>query len=109
MEVAGNDAHQNALVTWTDVKTLHKQQNSHIQNSTQTNLDLWNTTVGYGFHFTFDILECFQSKVLHKIVDAHRLMPNTIILRDLQTPTVEEEIRPYSFHTVCISVYTQLT
>jgi hypothetical protein len=33
------------------VKNLHKQQNSHIQSNTQINLDLWNKTVGYGFHF----------------------------------------------------------
>jgi hypothetical protein len=49
-EVTGNDARQNALATWTEVKTLHKQQNSHIQSNTQTNQDLWNTTLGYGFH-----------------------------------------------------------
>jgi hypothetical protein len=51
MEVTGNDAHQNALATWTKVKSLHNQQNSHIENNTQTSLDLRNTTVGYGFHF----------------------------------------------------------
>jgi hypothetical protein len=33
MEANGNDAHQNVLVTW-------------MQVNTQTNLDLWNTTVG---------------------------------------------------------------
>jgi hypothetical protein len=50
-EATENDAHQNALATWTEVETLHKQQNSHIQSNTQSNLDLWNTAVGYGFHF----------------------------------------------------------
>jgi hypothetical protein len=30
---------------------LYKQQTSHIQNNTQTSLDLRNTTVGHGFHF----------------------------------------------------------
>jgi hypothetical protein len=33
------------------VKTLHTQQNPHIQSNTQICVDLWNTTVGYGFHF----------------------------------------------------------
>jgi hypothetical protein len=28
-EVTGNDPHQNASATWTQVKALHKQQNSH--------------------------------------------------------------------------------
>jgi hypothetical protein len=50
-EATGNDAHQNALATSTQVATLHKQQTSLIQSNPQTNLDLWNTTVGYGFHF----------------------------------------------------------
>jgi hypothetical protein len=33
------------------LETLYKQQISHILNNTQTNLDLRNTTLGYGFHF----------------------------------------------------------
>jgi hypothetical protein len=32
------------------VKTLYKQQTSLIQSNTKTNLDLRNTTLGYGFH-----------------------------------------------------------
>jgi hypothetical protein len=43
-----------------------------------------------------EILETFQSKALCKIVDAPWYVPNTVIRRDLQTPTVEEEIRRYS-------------
>jgi hypothetical protein len=31
IEATGNGAVQNALATWAEVKTLHKQQNSHIQ------------------------------------------------------------------------------
>jgi hypothetical protein len=50
-EVNGNDAHQNVLAPWTEVKTLHKQQNSHTQSSTQTSQDLWNINVEYGVHF----------------------------------------------------------
>jgi hypothetical protein len=42
--------YQNVLVSQTQVKTILKQQISHIQN-TQTNLDLQNTTMGYGIHF----------------------------------------------------------
>jgi hypothetical protein len=51
MEATGNGAPQYVLATWMEVKTLHKQQNSHIQSNTQTNLYPWNTTVGYGFRF----------------------------------------------------------
>jgi hypothetical protein len=40
--------------------------------------------------------ERFQSKALRMIVDAPRYVLNTVIRRDLQTPTVKEEIRRYS-------------
>jgi hypothetical protein len=38
------------LVTRMQVKTLYKQQTSLKESNTQTNLDLRNTTLGYGFH-----------------------------------------------------------
>jgi hypothetical protein len=43
-----------------------------------------------------EILEGFQSKVLRMIVDSPWYVPNTVIWRDLQTPTVTEEICHYS-------------
>jgi hypothetical protein len=43
-----------------------------------------------------EILERFQSKVLRMIVDAPWYVPNTIIRRRLQTPTVTEEIHHYT-------------
>jgi hypothetical protein len=43
-----------------------------------------------------EILERFQSKALRMIVDAPWYVPNTVIWRDLQTPTAKEEIRRYS-------------
>jgi hypothetical protein len=43
-----------------------------------------------------EILERFQSKALRMIVDAAWYVPNTVIRRDLQTPTGKEEIRRYS-------------
>jgi hypothetical protein len=45
-----------------------------------------------------EILERFQAKALRIIVDALWYVPNTVIRRDLQTPTVKEEIRRYSSH-----------
>jgi hypothetical protein len=44
-----------------------------------------------------EILERFQSKALRMIVDAW-YVPNTLILRDLQIPSVKEEIGHYSSH-----------
>jgi hypothetical protein len=39
-----------------------------------------------------EILECFQSKALRMIVDAPWYVPNMVIRRNLQIPTVKEEI-----------------
>jgi hypothetical protein len=53
-----------------------------------------------------EILECFQSKVFCMIVDAHWNMPNTVIRRDLQTPTVKEDICHYrSQYSAHLSVH----
>jgi hypothetical protein len=41
---------KNALVTRTQIKTLYKQQIPHLQNYTQTNLGLRNTTLGNLIH-----------------------------------------------------------
>jgi hypothetical protein len=43
-----------------------------------------------------EILKRFQSKVLHTTVDALWYAMNMVIRRDLQTPTVKEEIHHYS-------------
>jgi hypothetical protein len=43
-----------------------------------------------------EILERFQSKALRMIVDSPWYVPNTVIRKDLQIPTVKEEIRRYS-------------
>jgi hypothetical protein len=43
-----------------------------------------------------EILECFQSKALRMTMDAPWYVQNTVIRRDLQIPTVKEEIRRYS-------------
>jgi hypothetical protein len=42
------------------------------------------------------ILGKFQSETLRMIVDAPWYVPNTVMRRDLETPTVKEEIRRYS-------------
>jgi hypothetical protein len=42
------------------------------------------------------LLECFQLNALRMIVDTPWYVPNTVIRRDLQIPTVKDEIRRYS-------------
>jgi hypothetical protein len=57
----------------------------------------------YGIQFwgtastsNIEILEHFQSKALRMIVDAPWYVLNMVIRRDLQIPTVKEEIHHYS-------------
>jgi hypothetical protein len=55
-------------------------------------IQLWGTASASNI----EILECFQSKLLRAIVDESWYVQNTVIQRDLQTPTVKKEIRHYS-------------
>jgi hypothetical protein len=55
-------------------------------------IQLW----GMASTSNIEILERFQSKPLRMIVDAPWYVPNTVIRRDPQTPTVKEEICRYS-------------
>jgi hypothetical protein len=57
-------------------------------------MQLWGTTCTSSI--LVEILERFQSKALHVIEDAPCYVPNTDIRRDLQAPTLKEEIRRYS-------------
>jgi hypothetical protein len=57
-------------------------------------IQLWSTASTSNI----EILERFQPIALRMIVDAPWYMPNTLILRDLQIPSVKEEIRHYSSH-----------
>jgi hypothetical protein len=51
-------------------------------------IQLW----GMASTSSIEILERFQSNALRMIVDPPWYVPNTVIRRDLQTPTVKEEI-----------------
>jgi hypothetical protein len=55
-------------------------------------IQLWGTAS----NSNIKILERFQSKALRMIADAPWYVPNMVIRRDLQIPTVKEEIRRYS-------------
>jgi hypothetical protein len=95
-EATGNDAHQNALATWTEVKPFHSQQIFIFKA-------ILKPICSYGIQLretastsNIEILERFQSKVLCRIVDAPWYVPNTVIWTDFQAPTVKEEIRHYS-------------
>jgi hypothetical protein len=86
------------MVTQTEVKTLHKQQISHILNNTQTNLDSGIQLWGTASTSNIENLERFQSKDLNMILHAPQ--------RYLQTPAVKEEICCYSSqYTARLSAY----
>jgi hypothetical protein len=55
-------------------------------------IELWGTASTSNI----EILERFQLKTLHIRVEAPWYVPNTVMRRDFQTPTVKEEIRRYS-------------
>jgi hypothetical protein len=82
------------LLLFNDAESSHTLALSLLGNGSIHNfpLDLRNITLEYGFHFQ----ERFQSNPLSMIEDASWYVPNTGIQRDLQTPTVKEEIRRYS-------------
>jgi hypothetical protein len=90
--------HQNVLVTRTQIKTLYKQQTPHLQNILKPiwayGMQLWGTASTSNM----EILERFQSKALRMITYAPSYVPNTVIRKNFQIPTVKHEIRRYSYH-----------
>jgi hypothetical protein len=85
----------------------HSSPNSNSKLSTSNKLLIYKTMLkpicthgiqlwGTASTSNIEILERFQSKALRMIVDAPWYVPNTVIRRDIQTPTVTEEIRRYS-------------
>jgi hypothetical protein len=52
-------------------------------------------------------LERFQWKALRMTVDATWYVPNTVIRRDLQTPTVKKKSAATALNTVLASAHTQ--
>jgi hypothetical protein len=66
-------------------------------------IKLWSTTS----NSNIEILERFQSKVLRLIVNAPWYVSNSVISKDLQIPTVKEEIGHFSsLHAVRLCAHT---
>jgi hypothetical protein len=68
-------------------------------------LQLW----GMASTSNIKILKRFQSKALHMIVDASCHVLNTVIRRDLQTPTVKKKSAATALNTVLASTHTQMS
>jgi hypothetical protein len=84
------------LVTQKEVRTLYKHKlliyKTIFKPIWTYGIQLWGTASTS----KIEIRERFQSKALRMAVDAPWYVPNTVIRRDLQMPTVKEEIRRYS-------------
>jgi hypothetical protein len=95
-ETTRNHTHQNLLVTWTQVKTSTSNKLLIYKAILKPIWTYWVQLWGTASTSNIEILERFQSKALRVIVDAPWYVPNKVIRRELQTPTVKEEIRRYS-------------
>jgi hypothetical protein len=56
------------------------------------------TTLGNRIHVQHRNTQRFKSKVPWMVTDAPWYVPNTVIRKDLQIPTVKDEISRYSYH-----------
>jgi hypothetical protein len=95
-DTARNQPHQNVLVTRTQVKLSTSNKliiyKAILKPIWTYGIQLWGTASTSNI----EILKRFKSKALCIVVDAPWDVLNTVIRRDLQTPTVKEEIRRYS-------------
>jgi hypothetical protein len=94
------EASQSSLQA-TNLSYIKQYSNQSVLNGIQ----LWGTASTSNI----EILTRFQSKALRMIVDAPWYLLNKVIRRDLQTPTVKDEIRRYSFQYMLASAHTQMT
>jgi hypothetical protein len=93
-ETTRNHPHQNVMLTWAQVSTSNKLLicKTILKLIWTYGIHLWGTAS----NSSIEVLDRFQSKALRMIVDAPWYVPNTVIRRGLQIPTVKEEIRSYS-------------
>jgi hypothetical protein len=84
--------HTEELKTFTSIHNIHNIYETIHKPIWTYWIQLW----GKASTSNIEILECYQSKALRMIVDAPCYVPTAVIGRDLQTPTVKEEIRRYS-------------
>jgi hypothetical protein len=99
--------YENVLVTPMKVKTLYKQQTSHIfimgdiLNNTQTNLDLRNTALRHGFHFQHRNSKTFPIESL-----AHDSGRSLVRAEHQQ---LKKKSAATALNTVLASAHTQMT
>jgi hypothetical protein len=98
-ETSRSYSHQDVLVAWTKITALMKQQTTSVQNHPQTDLDLWYPTLGHGFQHQDPGTLPIESPAHDMVCDmVPWYVPNTLIRRYFQIPSVKEEISHYSSH-----------
>jgi hypothetical protein len=77
------------MATRMKLQTFSRKQDFSVQMYTQTDLDIWNSTMGM-----------YQAlKVLRTLTNAPWYVSNFTLHKDLQIPFVAEEIKRYSTKT----------
>jgi hypothetical protein len=105
-----NHPNQNVLVTPTKVKTLHKQQTSHIYKTILK--PIWTYGIqlrGTASTSNIEIIVRFQSKALRMIVDAPWYVPNTIIRRISKYQQLKKKSAATALNIVLASAHIQMT
>jgi hypothetical protein len=80
------------------VQTLCQQQTPHLQSNTQTHLDVWHSTLGHDLKFQLRNIGTFSVESLASDSECPWYVPKSVIRKDLQIPTVKEEISRFSSH-----------
>jgi hypothetical protein len=83
------------MATRKKINTINRKQ-THIQISTQTPVDLWNSATGDNSNSNIEILQRFQSKTLWSIPNAPPCINNHRIHEDLQMNTVLSEVEEWN-------------
>jgi hypothetical protein len=83
-------------MNWLLGKSTLLRQNPPIQNSAETNMDVWNSAMGTASNSNIEILESFQSKTPGSILNAPSYTNNHRIHEDLQMNTVLSGIKRWN-------------
>jgi hypothetical protein len=88
------------------ITALLSQQTTSVQNHPETDPGLWYSTLGHGFHIKHR--DTGTLPIESPSHDAPWYVPNTLIRRDLQIPSVNGEITQYISITVLALLLTLL-
>ena len=91
-QTAGFKTSADVLVNWPQLSTSTGQQALPLQNHLETCLDLWRNPMETACTSNIEILQRFQNTVLRVLVNAPWYVPNWLLHRDLNIPSVRDVI-----------------